>query len=299
MDETRRPAFLPFARPALDEATIAAVADVLRSGWITTGPRAAAFEAELSKFFGGRTVRLFTSATAALEIALRIAGIGEGDEVITTAMSFAATANVILRVGAKPVFVDVELESRNIDLDHVEAAITRRTRAIVPVHFAGRPVDMDRLYDIAKRHRLRVIEDAAHAMGAQSGERRIGSLGDLVAFSFHPNKNLTTIEGGALVLDDAEEAREAELERFHGIRRMPDGDLDVVLPGGKSNFSDVSAAIGLGQLAQLDGFNARRRELAERYFRKLDCDPPLALPGAADGGHCWHIFTPLLPLDRI
>jgi dTDP-4-amino-4,6-dideoxygalactose transaminase len=292
-------AFLPFARPSLDERTIEAVAAVLRTGWITTGPRAAQFEEALGMYFGGRCVRLFTSATAALEVALLIAGVGEGDEVITTAMSFAATANVILRVGARPVFVDVALDSRNIDLDQVESAITARTRAIMPVHFAGRAVDMDHLYAIARRHGLRVIEDAAHAMGASWRGQRIGSFGDIAVFSFNPNKNLTTIEGGALVLADPQEAKRAELHRFHGIVRTADGDLDVAFAGAKYNFSDVSAAIGLSQLERLDGFNRRRRELASMYAQRLNTRPAMLLPPCDDAGHCWHIYTPLLPLDRI
>lgn len=298
-DRPGAPAYLPFARPSLDEETIAAVAQVLRSGWLTTGARAAEFEAALSSYFGGRAVKTFTSATAALEVALRIAGIGEGDEVITTAMSFAATANVILRTGARPVFVDAELGSLNMDLGEAEAAITGRTRALMPVHFAGRPLDMDRLYRIARRHELRVIEDAAHAIGASWRGQRIGSIGDTIAFSFHPNKNMTTIEGGALVLYDSNEARLAELHRFHGIQRNAQGDIDVELPGGKSNFSDVSATIGLAQLERLDAFNARRRELAALYFRHLHTDPPMMLPDRGDAGHCWHIFTPLLPLAQM
>ena len=290
--------YLPFARPSLDEASIEAVAHVLRSGWITTGPLVARFEAALSDYFGGRTVRSFTSATAALEVALQVAGIGPSDEVITTAMSFAATANVIVRVGATPVFVDVELGTRNIDLDQMEAAITPRTRALMPVHFAGRPVDMDGLYAIAQRHGLRVIEDAAHAMGARWGERRIGAFGDMAVFSFHPNKNMTTIEGGALVMADAEEARAAELQRFHGIRRTPEGAIDVVAPGGKSNLSDVSAAIGLAQLERIEAFNDQRRTLVARYEARL-ADSALALPAPADAGHCWHLYSPLLPLDTL
>ncbi|HEX2831087.1 MAG TPA: DegT/DnrJ/EryC1/StrS aminotransferase family protein [Burkholderiales bacterium] len=291
--------FLQFARPDIDEDTIAAVADVLRSGWITTGPRTAEFEHALSDYFSGRTVRTFTSATAALEVALLVAGIRPGDEVITTAMSFAATANVILRVGARPVFVDVDLATRNIDLQQVEGAFTSRTRAIMPVHFAGRPVDMDRLYALAKRHRVRVIEDAAHAMGASWRGKRIGALGDLVVFSFHPNKNMTTIEGGALALDDPDEARQVDLHRFHGLQRTAAGELDVELPGGKFNFSDVAAVIGLGQLRRLDAMNARRRHLAARYFERLADEPSLALPARADDGHCWHIFTPLLAEDAL
>ena len=298
-EKNREARFLPFARPELDERAIQAVVEVLRSGWLATGPRVDAFESALSAYFGGRTVMTFTSATAALEVALHVAGIGHGDEVIVPAMSFAASANVILRVGARPVFVDVELDSRNMDLAQLESAITPRTRAIMPVHFAGQPVDMAALYAIAKRHGLRVIEDAAHAMGAMWRGQRIGSIGDMVVFSFHPNKNMTTIEGGALVLDDPEEVRQAALHRFHGVQRGPDGEFDVELAGGKYNLSDVAASIGLAQLARLEECNARRHELAMRYFAQLQTDPPLLLPRRGDEGHSWHIFTPLLPLERM
>src|SRR6201986_4558523 len=189
---------LPFTRPNIDEATIEGVVEVLRSGWLASGPKVAEFEAALSRYLGGRPVRTQTSATASMEMALLACGIGAGDEVITSAMSFVATANVIVRVGARPVFVDVGLDSRNIDFDQVEAAITPRTRAIMPVHFGGLPVDMDRLYAIADQHKLRVVEDAAHAIGSAWKGRRIGSFGDLVCFSFHPNKNKTNIRGGAV-----------------------------------------------------------------------------------------------------
>ena len=209
MNDSNRPVrpLLPFTRPCIDEDTIAAVGEVLRSGWLASGPKVAQLEAELSAYLGGRPVRTETSATAGLEMALLACGIGPGEEVITPALSFVATANVIVRVGARPVFVDVGLDSRNIDLEEAEAAITQRTRAIMPVHFAGLPVDMDRLYDIAARHRLRVIEDAAHAIGSSWHGRRLGSFGDLTVFSFHPNKTLTTIEGGAICGGSAEELK--------------------------------------------------------------------------------------------
>ena len=291
--------FLPFARPTLDDETIAGVVDVLRSGWITSGPKVQEFEQALSDYLGGRTVRTFTSATGALEVALQACGIGAGDEVIVPAMTFAASANVVLRVGAKPVFVDVDLATRNIDPNLIEPAITSRTRAIMPVHFAGLAVDMDRVYDIARRHGLRVIEDAAHAIGTRWQGKRIGSFGDLVSFSFHPNKNMTTIEGGALSLPSDAELKVVELQRFHGLVRQPDGEQDVLLPGGKYNLSDVSARIGLSQLKQLEGFNARRRALVKRYFERLQTDPPCLLPPSSDEGHSWHIFAPLLPLDKV
>src|ERR1700722_1242329 len=183
---------LPFTRPTLDEETIQSVVEVLRSGWLATGPKVAALEAELSRYLGGRPIRTQTSATAGMEMALLACGIGPGDEVITPALSFVATANVIMRVGARPVFVDVGLDSRNLDLEQVEAAITPRTRAIMPVHFAGLPVDMERLYALAGAHGLRVIEDAAHAIGSAFLGRAIGPLGGPGGFTFHPNKNMTT-----------------------------------------------------------------------------------------------------------
>ena len=291
--------YLPFARPTIDEETIAGVAEVLRSGWITSGPKVKEFEQALSDYLGGRTVRTFTSATGAMEVALQACGIGPGDEVIVPAMTFAATANVVMRVGARPVLVDVALDSRNVDLDQVETAITPRTRAIMPVHFAGLPVDMDRLHDIARRHGLRVVEDAAHAIGSGWKGQRIGSFGDLVSFSFHPNKNMTTIEGGALSLPDARELATIELQRFHGLRRDADGGADVLLPGGKYNMSDVSARIGLAQLAQLRGFNTQRRALVARYFERLHTDPVMRLPARGDEGHSWHLFAPLLPLPDL
>ncbi|OQS35802.1 aminotransferase DegT [Chromobacterium haemolyticum] len=291
--------FLPFTRPDIDEATIAAVGEVLRSGWITTGPKSRQLEAELSAHVGGRPVRVVASATAALEMALQVAGVGPGDEVITCPLSWVATANVILKVGAKPVFVDADRASRNIDLNLAEAAITPRTRAIIPVDLAGLPVDRYRLYDIAKRHRLRVIEDAAQSMGANWCGRRIGSFGDLVSFSFHANKNMTSGEGGCLVLNDEDEARLFEKLRLQGVTRHADGGMDVDVLGGKANMTDIAAAIGLGQLPRLEGFNARRRELAALYFRHFDRQLGCELPLEDMAQSNWHMFQPLLPLDRM
>jgi dTDP-4-amino-4,6-dideoxygalactose transaminase len=291
--------FLPFTRPAIDEAAIAAVAETLRSGWITSGPRVLEFEAALSDYFGGRPARVFNSATAALEVALQVCRIGPGDEVITPAQGFFAAPNMILKVGARPVFVDVDLATRNLDLAQTEAAITPRTKALMPVHFAGLPVAMDQLYALAQRRGLRVIEDAALAMGAAWNGKRIGSFGDIAAFSFHPNKNMTTIEGGALSFADANEAKRAEQLRFHGIVRLPNATRDVDFPGGKFNLPDVNATLGLHQLRQLDGWNAQRRELAAHYFARLRTDPPCLLPARGDAGHCWNMFCVLLPLAHV
>ncbi|KAF0815468.1 UDP-4-amino-4-deoxy-L-arabinose--oxoglutarate aminotransferase [Andreprevotia sp. IGB-42] len=290
--------FLPFTRPSIDEDTIADVADVLRSGWITSGPRVAAFEAALSGYFGGRPVRVVNSGTGALEIALRLINLQPGDEVITTPLTWVATVNVILHAGGKPVLVDIDPVTRNIDLDAVEAAITPRTRAILPVDLAGLPVDRDRLYTIAEKHGLRVLEDAAQSQGSTWQGRKIGSFGDLCSISFHANKNMTTTEGGALVLNNAEEARLFEKWRLQGVTRFADGTMDVELPGGKYNLTDVAAAIGLGQLKHIDAFNARRKVLAQRYFGQIDPAWGLALPVWSDDSN-WHMFQPLLPLDRL
>lgn len=290
--------FLPFTRPAIDADSIALVAEVFRSGQLASGPKVQAFEAALAAYLGaGRHVRVMTSATAGLEIALEIAGIGPGDEVIVPAMSFAATANVVARLRAKPVFVDVELHSRNLEVDLIEPAITARTRAIMPVHFSGLPVDMDRVLGIAARHGLRVIEDAAHAIGSRHRGRLIGSFGDLAVFSFHPNKNMTCIEGGAIATADEEAARRIEQYRFHGIRRNAEGEIDVLFPGAKSNLSDVAAQIGIDQLKRLDGFNERRRALAALYFRELAGFEGIVLPAPGDAGHSWHMFQLLIDFE--
>ena len=262
--------FLPFTRPSIDAESIAAVAEVFRSGQLASGPKVQAFEGALAAYLGGgRHVRVMTSATAGLEMALEVAGIGPGDEVIVPAMSFAASANVVARVRAKPVFVDIDLFTRNIDLDQVPAAITARTRAIMPVHFAGLPVDMEKLYGLAAEHGLRVVEDAAHAIGSRYADRPIGSFGDLVVFSFHPNKNMTSIEGGAISTGDAAAASSFEQYRFHGIKRNAAGEVDVMFPGAKSNLTDIAAQVGIDQLRRLEGFNARRRVLVSALFRGI------------------------------
>jgi hypothetical protein len=293
--------YLKFAGPVLDEATIAGVADVLRSGWITSGPQVQAFERTLSAFCGGRPVKALTSATAAVEVALQLAGIGPGDEVITSAQSFFTVLNMIVKVGATPVFVDCDLVTRNIDLGAVEAAITPRTRAVVPTHWPGSLVDMNALHALARARGLRVIEDAALVMGSQWQGRNIGAFGDLVTFSFHPNKNMTTIEGGALVVNDDAEARRVDALRFHGITWLPDRTRDVAFPGGKFNLPDVNARIGSAQLARLPEFLATRRALVARYFERFATDPPcVLLPRPRDGdGQSWNMFSVLLPLERL
>ena len=293
--------FLPFTRPSIDEETIAAVGEVLRSGWITSGPRVKAFEAALSEYCGGRPVRAFSSATAAMEVALRLAGVGPGDEVITTPLTWVACANVVLTLGARPVLVDIDPATRNIDLALVEAAVTAKTRALMPVDLAGLPVDRDRLYSIAQRHGLRVVEDAAQSFGASWRGRPIGtSFGqgrDFVSFSFHANKNITTGEGGALVLPADVDPGLCERLRLQGVERFPDGTMDVDVLGGKFNLTDIAATIGLGQLKQLEAFTARRHELARLYFEHFQrlAIPGLALPPADFEHSNWHMYQVLLP----
>jgi dTDP-4-amino-4,6-dideoxygalactose transaminase len=297
------PAYLPMTRPSIDEGTIQGVCEVLRSGWITSGPQVKAFEAALSDYFGGRPVRAFNSGTGTMEVALRIAGIGPGDEVITTPLSWVATSNVILAVGATPRFVDIDPVTRNIDLDRIEAAITPATRGLLPVDLAGLPVDRKALYVIAQRHQLRVVEDAAQAMGSRSHGRPIGSSGDLVSISFHPNKNITTIEGGCLVLNDEREARLAEQYRLQGVVRSGFDGVEVEVAGGKFNLTDVAARVGLGQLPHLAQFNARRKELVRQYFAELRArgaeELGLQLPLEDYENSNWHMFQVVLPEARL
>ncbi len=301
------PTFIPFTRPSFNQETIDAVSEVLRSGWVTSGPKLAEFEATLSEYFGGRPVRCFANGTATMKIALQVAGIGPSDEVITTPISWVATSNVIFSVGAKPVFVDIDPVTRNIDLNKVATAITPKTRAIMPVYLAGLPVNMDQLYSIAKQHNLRVIEDAAQAFGSLWQGKKIGSFGDLVSFSFQANKNLTTIEGGCLVLNNADEAKLAEKFRLQGLTRHGMDGMDVDVLGGKDNLTDVNAAIGLEQLKQLPSYQSRRVALARQYFDVIRAELKsagleglkLELPVENFTDSNWHMFQVILPLEQL
>jgi dTDP-4-amino-4,6-dideoxygalactose transaminase len=303
MTESSTMPFLPFTRPTLDEATIADVVGVLRSGWLTSnGPKVQAFESDLSEYFSGRPVRTFNSGTCTMEIALRIAGVGPGDEVITTPNSWVATANVIIEVGATPVFADIDPRSHNIDMDQVQAVITPRTRAIIPVHMCGLPCDIDKLYALAAKHKLRVIEDAAQAIGSTWKGKRIGAFGDLISFSFQVNKNIMTGEGGCLVVNSAEEAALAERYRLQGVSRHGLDGIDVDVLGGKYNMTEIAAALGLGQMPHLAAFNARRLALAQHYFdcfgAEFELEYGAELPIADFDQSNWHMFHLVLP-DRI
>ena len=295
---------IAFAAPLLGEEEFAASDAVLRSGWIASGPNVLALESELSAYFGNRPTRVLTSETAALEVALQLLGIGAVDEVLIGAQTFFSSGNMVEKVGARAVFVDVDLKSRNIDLADAARRVTAKTKAIIPTHYAGLACDMDALYEFAAEHKLRVIEDAALAVGSSWKGRNIGSFGDIALFSFHPNKNMTTIEGGALVCNDLADAKRVEVLRFHGISRLPDQTRDVDFPGGKFNMTDVSAAIGRAQLKKLDGFCTHRRGLAMHYLKRLPAFLAEALlPPAGhigdEAGHSWNLFAIRLPLDQL
>lgn len=299
--------FLPFSRPTISQAAIDDVVACLKSGWIATGPKVAQFTDALKEYFDAPYVLPLMSATAGLHFALLAMNLEPGDEVITTPLTFAATLNTIVLAGGKPVLVDIDPQTLNMDLNQLEAAINERTRVILPVHFAGLPVDLDPLYEIAGRHGLRVLEDAAHAIGTEYKGKRIGSFGDTQVFSFHPNKNMTTGEGGCVVTRDQQLADQVARLRFHGIDRQAwnrygksgSQDYEIVLPGFKSNMMDLQAAIGIHQLKELGGFIARRNELAERYHEALADWQQWTLPQlpAFEHLHSWHIYTPLINED--
>ena len=301
--------FLPFCLPDIGEEEIAEVADALRSGWLTTGPKTKRFEEDFARYMGSDVEALaVNSATAGLHLALEAAGIGSADEVITTSYTFTATAEVIRYLGANPVFVDVRADTLNIDPSAIEAAITPRTKAIIPVHFAGLGCEMEPIVRMAKRYRLKVIEDAAHALPTTSGGRLIGTLdSDAAVFSFYVTKTLATGEGGMIVTRDPELARRCRVMRLHGIDRdafdrytseMPSWFYSVVAPGFKYNMTDIAAAIGIHQLRKLDRFLRRREELARRYDDGLQ-DLCLQLPAHAPPGemHAWHLYVVRLNHD--
>jgi dTDP-4-amino-4,6-dideoxygalactose transaminase len=296
--------FLPFSRPSISREAIDEVVACLESGWITTGPRVKKFEEELRRYFNAPHALALSSATAGLHLALAALDMKPGDEVITTPMTFAATLNTIVLTGGKPVLVDVEPDTYNMDVTRLAKAITKRTRAIMPVHFAGLPVDLDPLYALAERHGLRVIEDAAHAIGTEYKGKRVGSFGDTQVFSFHPNKNITTGEGGCVITRDDALAEKIALLRFHGMDREAwnrfgktgSPHYEIIVPGYKYNMMDIQAALGLHQLPALDGFIRRRTELALRYQERLADWPQWTRPGTPKypHRHAWHLYAPLI-----
>lgn len=295
----RRPTFLPFSPPVLGEEEIAEVVDTLRSGWITTGPKTRRFEQEFAAWIGSPTALALNSCTGALHVALAVLGIGPGDEVITTPMTFCSTVNVIEQVGARPVLADVEPDTLNIDPAQVEAKLTAKTRALLPVHYSGHPCDMDPLLDLAARHNLHVIEDAAHAITATYKGKKIGTLGTLTAFSFYATKNLTTAEGGMLTGDPGLLDR-ARVWSLHGMsrdawKRYDKGGswyYEVVLPGFKYNMTDLQASLGLWQMRRLDEFQKRRREVVAAYNVAFAGEEALQTPTERpEVAHAWHLYA--------
>lgn len=296
--------FLPFAKPSLNQAAIDEVMDCLKSGWLATGPRVKQFEQMLSEYLRAPYALALTSATAGLHLALLGLGLKPGDEVITTPLTFVATLNTIVISGAKPTLVDIDPKTYNIDIQQIERAITPQTRAIIPVHFAGLPVDLDPLYTIAEKHQLRVIEDAAHAIGSEYKGKRIGSFGDTQVFSFHPNKVITTGEGGCVSTRDEQLAKQITIQRFHGIdreawNRFSKGGsqhYDVIAPGFKYNMMDLQAALGIHQLQALENIIEKRTLLAKRYYEALSDWPELVFPETPEFSHrhSWYICAALI-----
>jgi dTDP-4-amino-4,6-dideoxygalactose transaminase len=303
---TLRDSFLVFGSPVIGEAEIAEVVDSLRSGWIGTGPKVQRFEGMLAGYLGVAECRCVSSCTAALILAMRVLGIGPGDEVLVPAMTFVASAGAVEHAGATPVLVDSEPGTGLIDLDQAEAAITSRTRAIMPVHLGGRPVDMDRLARLRDERGVDIVEDAAHALGARWRGRMIGAFGNLTAYSFYVTKNVTTIEGGALATDDPAVAARVERLALHGLslgawQRFSDAGFkhyEVVEPGFKFNMTDVQASLGLHQLPLLDGWIERRAQLWDRYDRLL-ADLPVNTPPPPepDTTHARHLYQVTVDAD--
>lgn len=299
--------YIVFGSPLLGEEEIAEVTATLRSGWIGAGPRVAQFEQAFAEYAGARHAVAVNSCTAALHLSLLAAGVGPGDEVITTPLTFAATANVILHAGATPVFVDVDRATMNLDPERLDAAITPRTKAILPVHFAGRPCEMDEIGAIAARRGLVVIEDAAHCIEGAYHGRKIGSISPFTCFSFYVTKNMTTGEGGMVCTDDAAAADRIKTQALHGLSRdawARFGDqgykhYEVTFPGFKYNMTDLQAALGLCQLRRVEDWMARREAIWRRYdeaFGGMDCESPR--PAADHVRHARHLYTLLVDADR-
>lgn len=307
-----RTEFLPFSTPTIEDDEINEVVDSLRSGWITTGPKVKRFEDLFKAYVGAPYAVPLSSATAGLHLTLLTLlalKIREGDEIITTPMTFASTVSMIVLCGGMPVLADIEPGTLNLDIGKVREKITPRTRAVIPVHFAGQSCDMDPLFALAKEFGLTIIEDAAHAAGTEYKGRRIGSFDTISIFSFHPNKNITTGEGGMVCTSDEAFAEEVSLLKFHGMNReawkrfsaQGNPGYDIMLPGFKYNMMDIQAALGLHQLPKLDAFIARRTDIAEFYNREFADVAELQTPAYAPYSqrHAWHIYTPLVRIERL
>lgn len=291
---------IPFFRPSISDDDVQAVADTLRSGWLTSGPNLKALEAELADYCGARYVNAVNSATAAMHLALAAWGIGPGDEVIAPVYTFSATATVAVHTGATPVLVDVRDSDANIDPEAVERAITPRTKAIMPVHFAGEPCQMDDLLAIARPHGIKVLEDAAHAIGTMYRGKQVGAISDAAAFSFYANKTITTGEGGALATDDEDLSERVRMLTLHGMSRDAwnrydaggSWRYDIKEFGFKDNLTDIAAALGRQQLRRIEEFIEQRTRVAQRYFANLRDEEHLILPQFDEANRqAWHLFV--------
>jgi dTDP-4-amino-4,6-dideoxygalactose transaminase len=300
--------FIPFHRPAIDEDEIQSVVETLRSGWLTTGAKVKAFEAEFARYVGSKDAVAVNSGTAALHLALDAIGIKESDEVIVPAMTFAATSEVVLYFKAKPVLIDCQRDTLNLDPTQIEAAITSKTKAIIPVHFGGQPCEMDRILEIAKKHNLRVIEDAAHALPASDHGRTIGTIGDITCFSFYATKTITTGEGGMVTTENSEWAERMRMMSLHGIshdawkRYTKEGSwyYEILSPGFKYNLTDIAAAIGIEQLKKCNEFWEARQRIAMNYAKAFADLQEIQLPTCRnDVQHAWHLFVIQLNLERL
>jgi UDP-4-amino-4-deoxy-L-arabinose-oxoglutarate aminotransferase len=302
-----RKEFLPFSKPSINESDISAVSEVLRSGWVTTGPKCAEFERKFCEHIGCDGAVALTSATAGMHLLLKAIRINPGDEVITPSMTWVSTINLILLSGATPVFADIDRDTLMVSCDAIERCISKRTRLIIPVHFAGAPVDMEPIRKLAQDRKIMLVEDAAHALGTKYRGQNIGASGTAI-FSFHPIKNITTGEGGMFSSDDQDLLDRIRRIKFHGLGidaydrniqgRSP--QAEVLEPGYKYNLTDMAAALGLGQLARLEDFNSKRAELALRYLKRLtgvDEILPLAVP-PYPLKHSWHLFIVRLNIER-
>ena len=299
--------YIMFGLPHIEEDEIQEVVKTLRSGWLGTGPKTAEFEQQIAQFVGAKHGLALNSCTAGLHLSLLACGIGPGDEVITTPLTFSATVNSIIHSGATPIFVDVDLDTANIDPGKIESVITPRTRAIMPVHMYGRPCEMDEIHDIAKRHNLFVIEDAAHALGAEYKGRKIGSLSDLTCFSFYVTKNITTGEGGMITTNNTPFAKKIKVSALHGLsknawQRYSNRGYDhyeVLLPGFKYNMTDMEASLGLHQMRRIEQNDRRRQEIWDLYnesFKDLPVTTPAPIP--SDIKHARHLYTILVDEER-
>jgi len=304
----RRKSFLPFGSPLIEQPEIDEVVDTLRSGWIGTGPKVKRLEALMCEYTGAKYARATNSCTAAMHLSLLAAGVKTGDEVITSPMTFCATANVILHCRATPVFVDIEKDTMNLDPTLVEKAVTPKTKAVMPVHMAGRPCNMQAILDIAVRHNLVVIEDAAHAIGAEYQGKKIGNIGHFTCFSFYVTKNVVTGEGGMVTTNDEESAEMIEMMSLHGLSatawsrysQKAFAHYEVIAPGYNYDMTDIEASLGIHQLGRVEKYLKRREQIWGRYDEAF-ADLPVTLPAPVGSNerHARHLYTLQLDIDRL